>query len=804
MLSSRQMTGPERREIEQKWQQRWQDDRIFAVDLAKADHKFYHLNMFPYPSGNLHVGHWYNFAVSDIAARAVRRQDKTVFNPMGFDAFGLPAENAAIKHGLDPAAWTEQNISSMRTQLQSTGASFDWSKEIATCRPDYYRWTQWMFLFMYQHGLTEKREAPVNWCPKDQTILANEQVVGGKCERCGSEVILKKLPQWVFKITDYAERLLKDVDALDWPEKTKTMQRNWIGRSEGAYVEFSLADTPDTRLKVFTTRVDTLYGVTYLVVAPEHSLTPKLTAEGHTEAVEAYVESASHKSELERTELQKQKTGVFSGSYAIHPLTAEKLPIWIADYVLATVGTGAVMGVPAHDERDWEFAKKHDLLIVAVIHPATGEVNANQVVTEPGKLINSAEFSGQTSEEAKQTIVAKLKELGLGQPAVTYRLRDWVVSRQRYWGAPIPIVYCGTCDTVPVPAAELPVLLPTDVDFKPTGESPLARSESFSHTTCPRCGNAARRETDTLDTFVDSSWYFFRFLSPDNTAAFTDQALAKKWLPVDLYIGGAEHSVLHLLYARFFTKVLYDHDLSPVSEPFQKLRHQGTILGPDNQKMSKSKGNVVDPDALVAEHGADVVRSYLAFMGPYNQGGPWHQGGLVGVERFFNRVERLVIESAAASSEVGDSAGRERHSVIKKVTEEIAELRFNTALAALMAWANNLEKRGASREDQEALTSLLNPFAPHLTEELWQHLGHEPYLALAAWPEFDNSLTVEDRVIVVVQINGRLRGSFETQRQQSEAALIRQARQIEAIQHYLTGEPKKTIVVPDKLINFVI
>ena len=899
--------GMNHQEIEKKWQARWQEARVFEVDLdtTPADQKFYHLNMFAYPSGNLHIGHWYNFAVSDIVARFTRRQGKIVLNPMGYDAFGLPAENAAIKNNLPPAEWTKQNIAKMRQQLISTGGSFDWSKEISTADPEYYKWTQWMFLKMFEWGLAERRQAPVNWCPKDQTILANEQVVGGKCERCGTEVITRNIPQWVFKITNYAERLLDDLDDLDWPAKTKAMQTNWIGRSEGACISFvchperspegvkprdrwanHASEQPtfndssapsanadfgrnDTRIEVFTTRPDTLFGVTYLVIAPEHPLLNQLTTPEQAEAVLAYVTAAGKKSELERTELQKDKTGVFTGAYATHPLTGEQVPIWVADYVIGSYGTGAVMAVPAHDQRDVEFARKYNLPIKTVIqrpevdepradgdmtsdgilrnsrrsHPASracgdpGAVaqddDSFECFTGEGILTNSGQFNGLPSQEAKTKIVEDLAAHDKGKATVTYRLRDWIVSRQRYWGAPIPIIYCDKCGTVPVPEAELPVMLPTDVDFRPTGESPLARSEQFVNTTCPQCGGPAKRETDTLDTFVDSSWYFFRYLDPHNTEEFARMDRMQKWMPVDLYVGGAEHSVLHLLYARFLTKALFDHDLSPVPEPFAKLRHQGTILGPDGNKMSKSKGNVIDPDELVAEHGADAVRMYLAFMGPYDQGGPWSPGGIKGVERFLARVERVIskrdssplpqaealndenindrhsenvplgtFEESRNASESRD-ATKHRHQIIKKVTENTKTLRFNTAISALMEWLNELEKRGASAEDKLTLVSLLNPYAPHLSEELWETLGKQQFLATKPWPEFDATQIADDTVTIAVQVNGKLRGTFEAQTGEQQDVLITTAKTLPNVAKYLTSAPRKSIVIPDKLVSFV-
>lgn len=940
-----------KQEVEKKWQARWQEAGVFEVDLdaAPQDKKFYHLNMFAYPSGNLHIGHWYNFAVSDIVARFTRRQGKTVLNPMGYDAFGLPAENAAIKNNLPPAQWTKQNIAKMREQLISTGGSFDWSKELSTADPEYYKWTQWMFLKMLEYSLAEKRQAPVNWCPRDQTILANEQVVGGKCERCGTEVVMRNIPQWVFKITNYAERLLNDLDALDWPAKTKAMQSNWIGRSEGAIIRFSIEGTcpGEGPVPVFTTRPDTLFGVTYLVIAPEHPLLAKLTTPEQALAVEEYVKSAQKKSELERTELQKDKTGVFTGSYAAHPLTGQPVPIWVADYVIGSYGTGAVMAVPAHDQRDIRFARQYNLPIKTVIEPISGngkvgekrqsivaivrnslgevltlnwgpelgghlfigggihegetpEEAARREITEEtgyknvkllatsetihhhyfaysknvqreidctgllfeliddeqtsqaledneqnkftvswmpadeartsvreslhhyvfakfidgeaytgsGILTNSGRFNGLPSEEAKTAIVAALADQQKGETAVTYRLRDWIVSRQRYWGAPIPIIYCDKCGTVPVPEPDLPVRLPENVDFRPTGESPLARAPEFVNTTCPSCGSAAKRETDTLDTFVDSSWYFFRYLDPQNKTEFARQDRLAKWMPVDLYVGGAEHSVLHLLYARFLTKALFDHHLSPVPEPFQKLRHQGTILGPDGNKMSKSKGNVIDPDTLVTEHGADAVRMYLAFMGPYDQGGPWNPGGIKGVERFLCRVEKIVLGRHSESLPLGrDEESRDvakrRHRTIKKVTEDTEALRFNTAISAMMEWVNELEKNGASPEDKLALVSLLNPYAPHISEELWEQLGKQQFLATKTWPEFDASQISEDTVTIAVQVNGKLRGTFEAPAGESQEALITTAKSLPNVSKYLTSEPSKSIVIPNKLVSFV-
>ncbi len=795
-------------EMEKKWQKKWAEAHIFELKNSQVEkgEEFYNLMMFPYPSGNLHIGHWYNFVGADFFGRLKRMQGKKVIQPIGYDAFGLPAENAAIKHNLQPGAWTKQNIAKMRQQLISTGNGFDWSREINTSDPEYYKWTQWMFLFMFKRGLAERREAPANWCPSCQTILANEQVVGGLCERCGSEVVQKNINQWVFKITDYADRLLKDLDGLDWPEKTKAMQRNWIGRSEGTEIIFKTA--ADQEIPVFTTRADTIFGVTYLVIAPEHKLTAKLITPNQKAAAESYIKSAAKKSELERIELQKDKTGVFTGSFAIHPLTGKKLPIWIADYVVASYGTGAVMAVPAHDERDWQFAKKYMLPIKFVIQKSAGQTEKNSCFTDFGVLANSEQFSGLPSKKAIGEIAAALKAKKLGKLTVQYRLRDWIVSRQRYWGAPIPIVYCQKCGTMPVLEKDLPVILPPVSDFKPKGKSPLGTSSEFVNTVCPACKGPAKRETDTMDTFVCSSWYFFRYTDPKNNKEFASKEAMQKWLPVDSYIGGPEHAVMHLLYSRFFTKALYDAGYSPVSEPFFKLRHQGMILGPDGQKMSKSRGNVIDPDAEVKKYGADTLRLYLGFMGPFSEGGLWNPGGISGVKRFLQRLAILV-----SSGKISANEDRQhkiwRNRTIKKVTEDIDSLSFNTAISALMEWLNHLSARDSvTVEDKKVLVKLVSPFAPHLAEELWQEISdakndESEFVSLASWPKAEKEFLASDTVVYAVQVNGKLRGQLEVAAGLEKERVVAKAKELPNVKRFLAREIKKEIFVPDKIVNFV-
>lgn len=794
--------------IEKKWQKRWEKANLYLVkDDVSARENFYHLVMFPYPSGDLHIGHWYNFAPADTYARFKRMQGFNVLSPIGFDAFGLPAENAAIKRNIHPADWTFQNIETMRAQLKSMGPMYDWSREVVACDPNYYKWTQWMFLQMFKAGLAEKRKTWANWCPADKTVLANEQVVEGRCDRCSTEVVQREIDQWVFRITKYAQRLLDDLDTVDWPERTKLMQRNWIGRSEGAHIDFTVKES-GTKIRVFTTRPDTLFGATYLVLAPEHGIIKELgTNIENLSEVQAYIDQALKKTPLQRQSEQKEKTGVeLKGLKAINPANGYEIPLWVADYVLGEYGTGAIMAVPAHDERDYEFAAAHKLEFYEVIDTTTKKIGPLKMghawpYTEYGTLVNSGKFTGMHSKEA---IAAMAKEFGT--PTVQYKLRDWIVSRQRYWGAPIPMIECPKCGLIPVPEKDLPVLLPKLKDFRSAddGRSPLAKVSEFVNTACPQCKGPATRETDTMDTFVDSSWYYLRYTDPTNEKEFANKERMRAWLPVDIYIGGAEHTVLHLLYSRFFTKVLHDLKCVTFTEPFTKLRHQGFILGPDSQKMSKSRGNVIDPDPLVAQYGSDTVRMYLEFLGPYDQGGPWSPGAINGIARFLERVSRFVLKGAKKPAATDETTLRFVHKTIKKVAQDIEELKFNTAISTLMVFINTLHEGVYGKELYETFVKLLAPFAPHLSEELWAKLGHKTSVHTEAFPSFDEALTQEGTVTVVVQINGKLRGKVSAPLGLSQEETVALVTQDETITHWITRKPKKIVFVPNKLINFVV
>ena len=774
--------------IESKWQKEWKKEKLYEASEDKKD-KYYFLVEFPYPSGNLHVGHWYAFAVADIAARFHRMLGKNVMFPIGFDAFGLPAENAAIKRKLNPREWTFSNIEYMKGQLRSMGNSFDWSREVITCDPEYYKWTQWMFLKFFEKGLAYQAESEVNWCPSCKTVLANEQVVNGYCERCGTEVIQKKMLQWQLKITDYADRLINDLESLDWSKPIKEAQKNWIGRSEGALIKFG-------DIEVFTTRPDTIFGATFIVVAG--------------------------------------KEDKFTGKYVTNPATAEKIPVWEAEYVMEDYGTGAIMAVPAHDERDYEFARKHDLPVKHVIMPRlvdhsnphqVGEetikrsefentkfnhsedqvikdriLRGVEVYTGEGILINSGEFSQLESPEGKSKIPKRF-----GIEKVSYKLRDWVVSRQRYWGVPIPVLHCEKCGVVAVPEKDLPVILPEIDDYLPRddGKSPLSKAESWVKITCPKCGGKAERETDTLDTFVDSSWYFLRYTDPRNDKEFASPLQLKKWLPVDFYSGGAEHTTMHLLYSRFWHKALHDFGLVNESEPYLRRMNRGIILGPDSQKMSKSKGNVIDPDKEVERLGADTVRTYLAFIGPYNEVGayPWNPDASIGVRRFLERVWRFQAKLSGTPTSSGLI-----HPTIKKVTDEIRSLKLNTAVSALMIWVNELDKQEkVSKEEYEILLKLLAPFAPHMTEELWHELGHEGSIHTEPWPKYDESKLATETVTIIVQVNGKVRSKFIASSSISKEEAIEEAQTLPEIQKWVGDrEVDKTIYVSQKLVNLVL
>ncbi|MDR9391256.1 MAG: leucine--tRNA ligase [Trueperaceae bacterium] len=815
-------------EIEPRWQAAWERDGLHRVDLREDDgrERYYFLTMFPYPSGNLHAGHWYAETPADAAARYLRMRGYQVFFPMGYDAFGLPAENAAIKaarEGQDvhPAKLTRERIATMTRQFRQMGAMFDWSHTLATCEPEYYRWNQWFFLQMWERGLAYRKESTVNWDPVDQTVLANEQVIDGRGERSGAPVERRLMPQWHFAITRYADELL-DFSGLDWPERVKTMQTNWIGRSEGAEVTFE-TETGDA-ITVFTTRPDTLWGATFLVLAPEHPLVAKVTSPERRADVEAYVERAGAMSEIDRTSETREKTGTFTGGYAVNPVNGARVPIWVADYVLVTYGTGAIMAVPAHDERDFAFARRFDLDVVPVVQgdaPLDGATMQEAYVGD-GVMVNSGPFDGTPTGKGADAgdgiarVVAWLEAEGLGRGTTTYRLRDWLISRQRYWGTPIPMLYCDACGIVPEREENLPVVLPEDVAFMPTGESPLKTHEAFLHADCPRCGGPATRETDTMDTFMDSSWYWLRYLSPDDAARPIDPDLARAWTPVNTYTGGIEHAILHLLYARFFTKVLRDLGWVEHDEPFLRLRNQGMILGADGEKMSKRRGNVVDPDALVERYGADAVRAYLMFIGPWDQGGPWNDQGIEGIVRFLNRVWALFTappEPGDASEAAVRDLRRAVHGAIQAVTEDFEAFQFNTAVAELMTLQNAMSKGKnvglvadpAWAEARSAFLRMLAPIAPHLAEELWHRAGEASSVHAATWPEVDASALVVDAIDLVVQVNGKVRGQVTVAADAPDADVVAAAKAEPNVARYLEDATvRREIVVPGKLVNLVV
>jgi leucyl-tRNA synthetase len=822
-------------QFESAWQARWEADGSHHASDDDPRERFYFLTMFPYPSGDLHIGHWYNYALADAAVRYRRMLGQNVMFPMGFDAFGLPAENAAIKDGIHPSIRTAQNIERMRTQLRAIGSSFDWERELNSSDPAYYRWTQWFFLQLYNNGLAYRKRAAANWCPGCVTVLANEQVLRdddgmGRCERSGDVVETRDLEQWFFRITDYADELL-DFSQIDWPDRIRTMQTNWIGRSEGAEIRFDLEQAVQDasgenwdHITVFTTRPDTVYGVSYMVIAPEHPLVAALTTADQRRDVDDYIQRSRQATEIERQSTEREKSGVFTGAYATHPLTNERVPVWTADYVLLSYGTGAVMGVPAHDTRDFSFAQTYGLPGLVVIcppdtDPATldGQHTTGMSVAyvDPGSMVNSAQFSGTASETGKVAVAEALEQNAHGGGAVSYRLRDWLISRQRYWGAPIPIVYCAECGIVPVPEDQLPVLLPEDAEFVPTGESPLKRHDSFRQTSCPQCDGPAERETDTMDTFMCSSWYMFRFADPHNSEAPFSPELAKTWLPVDQYVGGAEHAVMHLLYARFFTKALRDMGHLQIDEPFTRLFNQGTIVK-DGAKMSKSRGNVVNPDDWVSRLGADAVRLYLMFLGPWDRGGDWDDSGIQGHSRWLNRVWNLALDDVPA---IEDSASEGRirrltHQMVKKTTADIEAFRFNTMLAAMMEFTNALaeERRehssidaNAWREALECLVLCLAPLAPHITEELWQHLGKPYSVHRQNWPSWDDALARSETITLVVQVNGKVRDTIEVAPGLSQDEAQSLAHESEKVSAHVAGKTlRKTIFVPDKLLNLVV
>ncbi|MDH2450182.1 leucine--tRNA ligase [Priestia megaterium] len=795
--------------IEQKWQKVWEENKTFRTTEDEGKRKFYALDMFPYPSGaGLHVGHPEGYTATDILSRMKRMQGYNVLHPMGWDAFGLPAEQYALDTGNDPAEFTELNINNFRRQIKSLGFSYDWEREINTTDPNYYKWTQWIFLQLYKKGLAYVDEVAVNWCPALGTVLANEEVIDGKSERGGHPVERRPMKQWMLKITAYADRLLEDLDELDWPESIKEMQRNWIGRSEGAHVHFTIDGYDDT-FTVFTTRPDTLFGATYAVLAPEHPFVEKITTAEQKEAVEAYLDQIKSKSDLERTDLAKDKTGVFTGAYAINPVNGEKMPIWIADYVLMSYGTGAIMAVPAHDERDYEFAVKFELPIKEVV--AGGDVS-KEAYTGDGEHVNSDFLNGLDKEEAISNMIQWLQANEKGEKQVTYRLRDWLFSRQRYWGEPIPVIHWEDGTTTAVPEDQLPLVLPKTTEIKPsgTGESPLANIDDWVNVVDPETGKKGRRETNTMPQWAGSCWYYLRYIDPTNSEALADADKLKEWLPVDIYIGGAEHAVLHLLYARFWHKFLYDIGVVPTKEPFQKLFNQGMILGENNEKMSKSKGNVVNPDEIVESHGADTLRLYEMFMGPLDASIAWSTKGLDGARRFLDRVWRLLVDdNGELSSKVQESNDttleRVYHQTVKKVTEDYEGLRFNTGISQLMVFINDAYKVDVlPKQYVEGFVKLLAPICPHTTEELWSKLGHEDTISYEAWPAFDEAKLVDDEVEIVVQINGKVRAKVNVPAEASREELQDIAMANEDVKEFIEGKTvRKVIAVPGKLVNIV-
>jgi len=803
--------------LDRKWQDRWAKDKLYHVDDISEKENWFEMTMYPYPSGDTHIGHWYAMAPSDAHARFRRMQGYNVLHPMGFDSFGLPAENAAIRRGIHPYKWTMDNIANMKKQFYSMGTIYDWEREVNTCQPDYYKWNQWFFLKLFENGLAYKSNAPVNWCNQCQTVLANEQVINGKCDRCESVVIHRDLEQWFFKITDYAEELLSFEKVIDWPEKIKTLQENWIGKSFGVQVKFDLShlQISTDEIETFTTRIDTLFGVTFIVLAPEHDLVSELTTSDNKEKVEEYIKTSREYSEIERLSTERDKTGVFTGSYAINTINGNKVPIFIADYVLMQYGTGAVMGVPAHDQRDFEFAKKYNLDITRVIGKNINDTSTLQeAYTESGILTNSGDFDNINNEEAKIKIAEHLEKNSLGLRTITYRLRDWLISRQRYWGTPIPIIYCVDCGTLPVPEKDLPVILPPDAEFKPTGESPLKYHPEFINCKCPNCGKDAERETDTMDTFVDSSWYFLRYPNPNYDDAPFDLDKLKLWNPVDQYTGGAEHAVLHLMYSRFFVKALRDIGLFKFDEPFLRLYNQGMIIA-NHQKMSKSRGNVIAPDDYVLEFGADVVRIYLMFLGPWDQGGDWIDSGINGMARWINRVWNISTTDPKkfTSTKENQDLTRTTHKLIKNVTEDIDRFKFNTALAFMMEFTNYLNQISENNNatfDQwnfaiKSLLLLLAPIAPHITEELWELLGNQYSIHNQSIPSFNPKLIEDETTTLVIQVNGKVRDTVEvginTEKEKAEKIALSS----DKIQPYLVNQTiNRIIYVPDKLVNIVI
>ncbi|MEE0772253.1 MAG: leucine--tRNA ligase [Anaerovoracaceae bacterium] len=813
-------------EIEAKWQKKWEDTNAFKVTEDSDKEKYYVLEMFPYPSGKLHMGHVRNYSIGDVIARFKKMKGYNVLHPMGYDAFGLPAENAAIKNNVEPAEWTWSNIADMNRQLRELGLSYDWDRELATAHPSYYKWMQWIFIQFYKKGLAYKKENPVNWCPSCQTVLANEQVVDGCCERCGTAVGKKNLSQWYFKITDYADRLLENLDKLEgWPNKVKIMQRNWIGKSHGAEVEFKIKDRDET-LTVFTTRVDTIFGTTFMVLAPEYpTVIDMVKGTEYEAAVMEYIDRCAHMNEIERTSTANEKTGVFIGQYAVNPFTGKSMPIYISDYVLMGYGTGAVMGVPAHDQRDFEFAKKFDLEIIPVIDPQDPEVDLNdlkEACAAEGVVINSGEFNGMNNKEAIQKIAEVAEERGIGRKTVNYRLRDWLISRQRYWGTPIPMIYCDSCGWVPEKEENLPVMLPTDVEFTGKGESPLATSKTFRDTVCPVCGKPAKRELDTMDTFLDSSWYFLRYCDARNENEAFSKEKVDYWMNVDQYIGGVEHAILHLMYARFFQMALYDLGYVSDEEPFKNLLTQGMVIK-DGAKMSKSLGNVVSPAEIIEKYGADTARLFILFAAPPERELDWSDKGVEGSFRFINRVYRAVYEykqkygDVTGDYEIKTDADKNMaywmNYAIKKVSDDIGErFNFNTAISTIMEMVNEMYKYKEGEVNEKLygaavrnLIIMLAPFVPHVTEEMWEHLGFEGSVHQQSWPEYDESALVKDSVEIVVQINGKIKEKINIPGDLSKEEMEKIAMEDEKVKGLTEGKNVvKVIAVPGKLLNIVV
>ncbi len=808
-------------EIESRWQSRWEQDELYKAEIDEGREKFYFLTMLPYTSGDLHIGHWYAMAPSDARARYLRMRGYNVMYPIGFDAFGLPAENAAIQRDIHPKEWTYANIKNMRRQLRSMGAMWDWSREAISSDPEFYRWTQWFFLKMFKNDIAYRKMSPVDWCPHCNTTLAREQVIGENrvCERCKTPVIKKDLEQWFFRITDYADELL-NFDFVDWPEPVKILQTNWIGRSEGARVVFKTED--DDEMEVFTTRPDTLWGATFMVLAPEHPLVQKLTTPELEAEVHAYVHEAVRQTDVERESLDKEKSGVFTGGYAINPVNGERIPVWIADYVLMTYGTGAIMAVPAHDQRDFEFARKFGLEIRPVILPEgydslDGKL-MEEALPEYGEMINSGPLTGTPGDEAFEAAIEFLEERGTGRAAVNYRLHDWLISRQRYWGAPIPMLYCKNCGIVPVPEDQLPVELPEGIEWKPTGESPLKFHPTWKHTTCPECDGPAERETDTMDTFMCSSWYHLRYLSPHYDQGPFDPREYDYWMPVDTYTGGMEHATMHLIYTRYFHKAMRDMGITEGPEPMLQLRNQGQILGPDGQRMSKSRGNVVDPDEQVATYGADAVRAYLMFGYRWTEGGPWNPDNIQGVVRWLNRVWSLELETdktgdTKVHQEHVRALQRKVHQTIRQVSEDLEQFEFNTVISALMELTNEIlaaRDRGMAgdavyEQAVDTLLLLMAPSTPHIAEELWSRRGNEYSIHSQGWPEFDPDLAAEEQITLIVQVNGKVRDRIEVPAEISEEEAKELALGSEVAQRFMEGnEPRDVIYVPGRLVNIVV